>query len=215
MTLKWDYIDVFEKIDSFSIIQHSFWFVWLRLHLTRHSSFVKLNLFIFHYVLDVLFKFWFQYMMLKWCKTWIFYYKVHNAFDFTKDVNQNQSKLQCGAWDDLIYFFFCLLFFERFWFLTLCFNFFCQLHESYNCSLFCLLEHGEMHGNTFLFWFWLNLKALETIFLSFFFCCNTILFCWSEKFGGNCFHFSWIPIMFLIFLFIPLKGLNFNLSLIP
>jgi cadmium resistance protein CadD (predicted permease) len=52
-------------------------------------------------------------------------------------------------------------------------------------------------------------------FLIFFFCCNNILFCWSEKFGGNCFHFSWIPIMFLIFLFIPLKGLNFNLGLIP
>jgi hypothetical protein len=29
MTLKWDYINMFEKIDSFSIIQHSFWFVWL------------------------------------------------------------------------------------------------------------------------------------------------------------------------------------------
>ncbi len=127
----------------------------------------KIGFFIFHYVLDVLFKFWFQYMMLKWCKTWIFYYKVHNAFDFTKDVNKDQSKLQCGAWDIYIYIFFCLLFFERFWFLTLCFNFFCQLHESYNCSLFCLLEHGEMHENTFLFWFWLNLKSSRDNFLEF------------------------------------------------
>jgi hypothetical protein len=33
MTLKWHYINMFEKIDSSTIVQHGFWFIWLWLHL--------------------------------------------------------------------------------------------------------------------------------------------------------------------------------------
>ncbi len=32
MTLKWHCINIFEKINNFSIVQHGFWFVWLWLH---------------------------------------------------------------------------------------------------------------------------------------------------------------------------------------
>jgi hypothetical protein len=38
MTLKWHYINMFDKINSFPTIQHGFWFIWMWLHPSKEKE---------------------------------------------------------------------------------------------------------------------------------------------------------------------------------
>jgi hypothetical protein len=41
MTLKWRYVNMFEKIDSSLVVKHGFWLVWLWSHLMIILDFLK------------------------------------------------------------------------------------------------------------------------------------------------------------------------------
>ncbi len=42
MTLKWHYINMFEKIHNFLLVQHGFWLIWLWSHPTSHYYILKI-----------------------------------------------------------------------------------------------------------------------------------------------------------------------------